>query len=643
VRFFGQIFVIARIEALFYKRYPRLLLASFFVALIPALQVLIYLASVWNPLANSGNLAVAIVNLDDGLIYRGTSFNVGQEVVHALKSKHIFGYQELSDEEEARRLVRQSKLAFALIIPRDFSSNALPGAHAGAGQLVIYASEGNSYQGAVVARRFADDLSHDVNETLNEKRWALVLTKSMGSERSVVKLRAGVDQLANGARELVSGSQRLADGVHSVSAGGDKFDKATGKLTNGFKELSHGLRKLDSSGPPISEVDKLLSSASALTDGGLQMEIGLTRLQDGNKKILEGVTQFRNEAAASPFVSSDVIQRIDQLAQGVTQIDAGLASSVVGQKKLNEGNVRLGEGIASLVQGVNTAESDIHAVVAKLPDDSVLDAYSDGADDLIDGIDSIERGAVRLHDGVARLSAGVDLLAKSIPVKTEKLDGSAKGLANSVQPVMQIDAPVSNNGVGFAPNIIPAALWLGAGIAAFLIHVRVMPREAYLFYRPAQLIGKLAMPCVVVLIQAWLVMFSMTNMMGIEITRPAPFLLTLSVSALAFLVMVFALTKAFGDAGKALALILLSVQLSSSGGVLPVELSGSLYIKISPFLPLTWVVKAIKSCMFGAYDGAWEFPLFMVMLSGLLASAMACYVGKWRFVKQSKIRPAVDI
>lgn len=51
--------------------------------------------------------------------------------------------------------------------------------------------------------------------------------------------------------------------------------------------------------------------------------------------------------------------------------------------------------------------------------------------------------------------------------------------------------------------------------------------------------------------------------------------------------MIMALTLMFGDAGKGFAMILLAVQLSSSGGVVPVELSGGWFMQISPWLPLT--------------------------------------------------------
>jgi putative membrane protein len=79
------------------------------------------------------------------------------------------------------------------------------------------------------------------------------------------------------------------------------------------------------------------------------------------------------------------------------------------------------------------------------------------------------------------------------------------------------------------------------------------------------------------------------------------FCLTLALPSLTFLFIVIGLVRALGDAGRALSIVLLTLQTSASGGLLPVELSGSLYESISPWLPMTWVVKGvIKASMFGA-------------------------------------------
>ena len=99
----------------------------------------------------------------------------------------------------------------------------------------------------------------------------------------------------------------------------------------------------------------------------------------------------------------------------------------------------------------------------------------------------------------------------------------------------------------------------------------------------------------------------------------AVFVATLALSATTFLCIVVALTRAMGDAGKAVAMIFLAVQLSSSGGILPVELSGSLFSGISPWLPLTWVVRAMKISLFDAYGGEWQHPMTVIALTCLAA------------------------
>ena len=236
MNFYRHILFIARIEARFFVRYPRLLVAALAVALIPALYAIIYLSSVWDPASNTGALPVGLVNLDTPVTYRQHVFNVGDEVVAHLKTSALFGYQGFADEALARQRVREGKLAFALIIPKDFSSNALPGAQSGAGKLVIFTSEGNNYEAAGLARRFAGDLGHAVNESLNERRWTLVLNSAAGSERSVSRLREGAEQLRKGAKELSDGANQNANGARALSGGARTVNDGVEQLTDGVKQ-----------------------------------------------------------------------------------------------------------------------------------------------------------------------------------------------------------------------------------------------------------------------------------------------------------------------------------------------------------------------------------------------------------------------
>ena len=642
MNFYRQILFIARIEARFFVLYPRLLVAALAVALIPAVYAIIYLSSVWDPASNTGALPVAVVNLDSAVTYREHVFNIGNEVVTRLKSSGTFGYQDFDDEALARQRVREGKLAFALIIPSDFSSNALPGAQAGAGKLVIYTSEGNNFEAAGLARRFAGDLGHAVNESLNERRWALVLNSAAGSERSVSRLREGAEQLRKGASELSDGASQNSSGAKSVSGGARKVNEGVGQLTDGMKQLGSGLRAMDAKRPRNTDLDKLKSGAETLAAGHTELTHGIDELQAGGNRLHAGMTAFRDEARDSLFVPGSVADGLGQLTDGMTQLNTGLQQASDAQQKLSDGAKQVNIGVTALTTGMRTLSTGIRTAVTKLPEDPQLDALAHGTEELARGTGSLAEGSQKLKAGALRLQAGINLLADSLPSEIQPLDGSAQGLANSVEPVVEVHAAVANNGSGFASNVVPGALWLGAGIAAFLIHVRVLPRKAQKFSRPAQMIGKLLIPGAVVLLQAGLVLLTLIFVLKIKIVSLGPLALTLAVAAATFLIIVYALTRAFGDAGKALAMVFLAVQLSSSGGILPVELSGGWFANISPWLPLTWVVQAIKASMFGAYDGEWLRPLSWVALAGLLIAMLACYVGRWRYVRTAEVRPAVS-
>ena len=56
-------------------------LAALIVACIPSVYALIYLSSIWDPRSQSVALPVGLVNLDDGVNYRDSTFNIGLNLV----------------------------------------------------------------------------------------------------------------------------------------------------------------------------------------------------------------------------------------------------------------------------------------------------------------------------------------------------------------------------------------------------------------------------------------------------------------------------------------------------------------------------------------------------------------------------------
>ena len=83
--FFRDAAAIFRMEMTLFRRFPKLRISAIGVMVIPALYALIYLASVRDPGAHTGELKAAIVNLDQGLEYRGQPVNMGKDIVATLE------------------------------------------------------------------------------------------------------------------------------------------------------------------------------------------------------------------------------------------------------------------------------------------------------------------------------------------------------------------------------------------------------------------------------------------------------------------------------------------------------------------------------------------------------------------------------
>src|SRR5699024_5310422 len=62
---------------------------------------------------------------------------------------------------------------------------------------------------------------------------------------------------------------------------------------------------------------------------------------------------------------------------------------------------------------------------------------------------------------------------------------------------------------------------------------------------------------------------------------------------------VYSVVSIFGDVGKALAIVMLVLQIAGSGGTYPVVLLPSFFQKINPFLPFTYEVDLMREAVGG--------------------------------------------
>lgn len=643
MRLLRSAYAVARLEAGLFRAYPKLRLSVLGIVLIPALYAYIYLSSVWDPVSRTGQLAAAVVDLDRGAQANGQPVNLGAELARTLKQRRIFGFYDEADAEHAKREVRAGRALFALIIPPDFSANAVSAAAPGAGRLVVYASEGNNYAGAGFAKRFAIDLGHQINETLNEKRWTAVLGATSASADGLTRLRQGIAALQGGAQQLEAGSAQAHAGSARLAAGAGRLAGGMAALADGVNQLAAGARTLEGRRPAAADLQALKAGAQQLAAGHDTLRHGLGQLEDGARRLAQGAGQLHDQTEDLPFVGERIGGAAGQLQAGAVRLQEGLRAAGDGTAQLAAGSQGLREGVERLADGFAAYGFGVATLAAKFPPEARLDELNRGAHALADAGGQLDGGLQRLHAGAGQLARGLDTLASALPREVPGLPGTPQGLATSVAPQVEIDAPVINNGLGFAPNFIPVALWLGAVMAAFVFHLRRLPEAARGHGPVALLLGKMGVLGSINLAQAAVVLAMCAFLLGLHPAHVAGLALTMAVSALTFMLILLGLVRAFGDTGKALALILLILQLSSAGGLMPIELTNDFFRAVSPWLPFTWAVKAVRASAFGAFGSEWGSALGVLALFGAGAFVVATFVGRWKFVPPQEHRPAMDM
>lgn len=614
-QFFRSIWRIVRTDLLLFQRFPRIRLAVVAIAAVPAVYALIYLSSVWDPNAKTNALPVAIVNLDAGIHYQGRAFNVGEELTAGLIQSATFGFRPMADAQAARQAVGLGRLAFAVIIAPDFSANAVPGVHAGGGRITVVFSEGNNYAAAGFARRFATELGHQVNETLNEKRWEQVLVTADGSGKSLDKLKAGMAQLRAGAQTL--------------DAGAAKYSVTVAQLTAGVKEMAAGIRNMDDKLPADADLKSLRAGTQKLSATQRELGTGLEQLQIGAARLTEGAKTMQDQSVDIPFVGEKIAAGAGDLAAGGAQLKDGLSAALEANTRLVRGAAKAETNTGKLIDGASALGDGIHAIAVKLPEDSRLDALT--------------QGGKTLADGAVKLRSGIELVASVLPAAPGKFDGSARGLADSVEPTLEVLAPVANNGSAFAPNMVAMALWLGAVMTAYLFNMGTLLADHVSAPRYAKVIGKFGLPALVVLLQVLLTFLMLVFGLGIRAPSYLTFALTMVMTSLAFLAVVYLLLRVFGETGKLFAVLLLTLQLAAGGGVMPIELTGDFFQAVHEWLPFTWVVKAFRASLFGAFDNGWLHVWSMVVMGGVTALLLAGFGGRWKLVVDADYKPGIDV
>ena len=568
------------------------------IIILPSLYALLNIQACWDPYGNTGNVDFAIANLDEGAKFENTSLNIGNELIKDLKKNDKFNWKFVT-EDELRKGVHDGNYYAGIVIPKNLSKNVISIAGDDPKQAKLeYVVNVKSNP---VATKLTDNGANTVYTTLNAKIVEIINLAAYGK---LGELQAG---LAEGASQLAGGGAQLQSGAAQISAGADQVSSGVGQVQNGASQVSDG----------ASQVQK---GASAVNDGANQVKQGSQSVKDGASQVQQGSEELDSAADSSLIPDGPVKEYMES--------SSALAK---GSGKVAEGSSKLADGSVGLAEGSSKV--------------------ADGASEVAGGANELAGGSVALAEGSLSLAAGAQLLGTSAAQALFTAAGSLGASADMLSGITGINESllgdyffspikldrhevfsVPDYGSNVSPFYIVLSMWVGALITCVMIEPKSSAGTKYSAFE--MYAGKLLIYVILSILQACVTLIGV-HILGVHVDNYPLFIFSAILVSVVFMILIYSIISALGTVGKGIAVILLVLQISATGGIYPIEIMHKVFQTLYPYMPMTYAIRLIREAQLGVvWSNYW--PSLIILLAIGIITVIVSIIIKEKADKPSK-------
>ncbi|WP_066834226.1 YhgE/Pip domain-containing protein [Collinsella ihumii] len=630
---------------------------------VPSFYAWFNIAGSWDPYGETSNLKVAVANDDAG--FEGelvpVKLNLGDRVVSELTESTSIGYTPTT-HDEAIEGVRSGAYYAAVIIPEDFSTCLLSGLSSDPRQAEVpfYQNQKANAIAQIVTNKASAAVQQDIDSGFAEAvtdvgAGALEELSGLLDDDQLAGAAANLEGALGGASQTLRETAGIARSFSSLAGSSqalldtsvvtlDAASAPNRELEDALVESADGLRGLDAAiDDAVGAVDGALAgSTSGLDDVGAAIDAafdtasGQANELSGALGEIDGSVRARIDALRKLSdslngqdtlvkryedrfqVGSVEFSRVHEIRVTIEGINERVQQAIAELEELSSGLQQTSQDIERSLTDAGTARGEL----AQLVDDGAgladaRTALDTAAGELEDRASALDQLSGRIGDALA--SSDMDSLRSILLTSPAEL-GSF--VASPVTVERHAVYPVENNGSAMAPFYTTLSIWIGGVVLAAL--VKATPSEAALRETGCTLtqsyLGRFALFAGTGIAQALLICGGDLCYLGVQCAHPVLFLLAGCVASLVFVNIIFALTTSFGDVGKAIAVVLMVLQVAGAGGTFPPQMLPAAFQAIFPWLPFVHAEGAMRAAMFGMYGA--DFWIELGLLALYLAPAL---------------------
>ena len=179
---------------------------------------------------------------------------------------------------------------------------------------------------------------------------------------------------------------------------------------------------------------------------------------------------------------------------------------------------------------------------------------------------------------------------------------------------------VENYGSGMAPFYTNLALWVGGLILVSILKQEVDKDEIISRFSPTtSYFGRWMLFVAAGLIQGFIVCVGDLLLLKVQCVHPVAFVCAGMLCSFVYVNLIYAMALTFKHIGKALAVVLVILQIPGSSGTYPIEMTPVFFQRLHPLLPFSYGIGAMRECIAGFYKNNYAKNLLILLLFLLLA------------------------
>ena len=463
-----------------------------------------------------------------------------------------------------------------------------------------------------------------------------------GTKSSVSSLEnsdlSSLTSLVSGTTKTISDA--LTQNASFYTAVSDAVDKALDSYNSDAQAASNALTSVSSRVQTvIDEYTKLSDALTAIANEHPELTILNDAVTSINQKIqlaIDRQTAIRDKINAAAEALPAATANASELKSELDTLIAQATSSVTEVKTTYENNVK--GNLDSLSANLDSTTGSISSMLGDL-DKSIqnIAGVTGSASDGLTGLQkTLSNSASLLNEASGKLTSLAATLSsedsKDLSAVTNLLSEDPETIASFLSSPVKLDEkkiyPIENYGSAMAPFYSTLAIWVGAVVMAAMLKVTVADSTKKKLFHPKEYqlyIGRILLLIIIGFMQSALICLGDLFFLGIQCKHPVMFVLTGMFTSFVYVNLIYALTVSFGDIGKAIAVVLMVMQVAGSGGTFPIQCAPKFFQVVYPLLPFTHSMNAMRECIAGFYGTTYatelgKLAIFLVpsLLLGLL-------------------------